>query len=87
MDVAAKTAVVSRGECVSDFLIGNFGDKRLLKTGALLFKKMMKKMTMSISKLSGNRAMQVAFGRFLSNEKTTSGEIELALANLDFSHF
>jgi len=81
VDVAIKTIIVSRDECVSDFRIGYFGDQRLLKTGALLFKKMMKKMTMSISKLSDNRAMQVAFGRFLSNGKTTSDEIELTLAN------
>lgn len=81
MDVINNAEIVSRGECVSDFIIGEFGDRRLLKTGALLFKKMMKKMTICIRQLSENRALEVAFGRFLSNKKTTESEIELSIAH------
>jgi hypothetical protein len=40
----------------------------------------MNKMTTSIKKLAGNRALQVAFSRFLSNSKTSIEEIQNSLA-------
>ena len=73
--------VITRNEDVSDFRIGYFGDERLLKTGALLFKRMASRMSICIKKLAGNRALQVAFNRFLSNENARMEEIEKSLAD------
>jgi hypothetical protein len=56
------------GEDVSEFGIGNFGDMRLAKTGALLFKRLFERLTICIKSLGGNRATEVAFSRFLNNE-------------------
>jgi len=68
--------IITRDEPISDYFIGRFKDQRLLKTGALLFKKICSKMTVCVKRLSDNRSMQVAFSRFLRNEKTTLIEIE-----------
>ena len=78
---ASNSSIITRDEDVSEFVIGKFKDHRLLKTGALLFKNIMLKMTTSIKKLSNNRAMQVAFCRFLSNQKTQLDEIEQNFAD------
>ena len=51
------------GEDVSAFSIGQFGDTRLAKTGALFFKRLIEKLTISIKSLGGNRATEVAFNR------------------------
>ena len=75
-----SSMVITRNEDVNSFIIGNFSDKRLLKTGALLFKRIATKMTTSIKKLAGNRALQVAFCRFLSNSNTSVEEIQDSLA-------
>jgi DDE family transposase len=56
------------GEDVSAFIIGKFGDTRLSKIGALLFKRLSEKLTICIKSLGGDRATEVAFNRFLSNE-------------------
>lgn len=56
------------GEDVSEFTIGKFGDTRLARTGALLFKRLLEKLTICIKSLGGDRATEVAFNRFLSNE-------------------
>jgi hypothetical protein len=56
------------GEDVSDFAIGIFGDTRLAKVGALFFKRLLEKLTVCIKSLGGDRATEVAFNRFLSNE-------------------
>ena len=76
MNNAIQGTLFSRNEEVSNFTIGQFGDARLLKTGALLFKKIIHKMSTRIRQLSSNRACQVAFNRFLLNEKCTVKEIE-----------
>lgn len=72
--------VITRGEDVSEYVVGEFKDKRLLKTGALLFKRICSKMTICIKQLANNRAMEVSFNRFLHNSKTSVDEIEHALA-------
>lgn len=59
------------GEDVSHYVIGTFGDTRLARVGALLFKRLSEKLTICIRTLGGNRATEVAFNRFLENEKTT----------------
>ncbi len=56
------------GEEVGGFQIGRFGDMRLAKTGALLFKRLFEKLTVCIKSLGGDRATEVAFSRFLGNE-------------------
>jgi len=61
-------ALFRSGEDVSAFEIGRFGDTRLAKTGALLYKRISEKLTTCIKSLGGNRATEVAFSRFLSNE-------------------
>jgi len=71
-----ENIVVTREENVSDYVIGLFQDTRLQKVGALLFKKICSKMTTCIKRLADNRAMQIAFSRFLQNDKTTITEME-----------
>lgn len=73
--------IITRGnEDVSNFLIGEFGDKRLRAIGALLFKRICNKLTTCIKDLAGNRALEVGFGRFLRNEKVSIIEIETDLS-------
>ena len=57
------------GEEVSEFFIGNFKDIRLNRLGALLFKRVCEKLSTCIKSLAGNRALEVAFGRFLGNPR------------------
>lgn len=61
-------ALVRSGEDVSAFGIGIFGDIRLAKIGALFFKRLSEKLTVSIKSLGGNRATEIAFHRFLEND-------------------
>jgi len=56
--------------------LGKFGDKRLEKVGNLLNSCILKKNSVSLRKIAENRAMEVRFGRFLSNEKVTVNEIK-----------
>ena len=56
------------GEDVSSFTVGKFGDTRLARVGALLFKRICEKLTICVKSLGGDRATEVAFGRFLSKE-------------------
>lgn len=63
------------GENVTSFAIGKFGDTRIMRVGALLFKRMSEKLTVCIKSLGGNRATEVAFNRFLDNEKVDTSQI------------
>ena len=56
------------GEDVSAFGIGKFGDTRLARVGGLLFKRLLERLTICIKSLGGDRATEIAFSRFLSNE-------------------
>lgn len=56
--------------------IGVFGDKRLEKSGSLLLSRILEQRTVSLRKLARNRATEVRFGRFLSNENVTVNEIK-----------
>lgn len=56
------------GENVSAFMIGDFNDLRLARIGGLFFKRLFEKLTVCIKSLSGDRATEVAFHRFLENE-------------------
>ena len=56
------------GEDLSSYAIGKFCDLRLAKVGALLFKRIYEKLTICVKSLGGDRATEVAFSRFLSNE-------------------
>ncbi len=62
------------------YYIGNFGDKRLLEKGVLLFKMMCEKLTMNIRKLATNRTTEVGMHRFLNNDNVTQEEIEASIA-------
>ncbi len=68
-------ALLRSGEDVSAFTIGGFGDTRLARTSALLFKRLFEKLTICIKSLGGDRATEVAFNRFLSNESVESNII------------
>ena len=68
------------GEKVGAFAIGHFGDLRLAKTGALLFKRLLERLTICIKSLGGNRATEVAFSCFLSNENVEPTLISEELA-------
>jgi hypothetical protein len=48
--------------------LGKFGDKRLEKVGNLLYDCILEKNCVSLRKIAKDRAMEVRFGRFLSNE-------------------
>ena len=61
-------ALLRSGEDVSAFAIGKFGDTRLARIGGLFFKRLHEKLTICIKSLGGDRATEVAFNRFLSNE-------------------
>ena len=56
--------------------LGKFGDRRLEKAGNLLYDSMLEKNGVSLRKISKDRAMEVRFGRFLSNEKVTVKELK-----------
>jgi len=75
-----EATMTTRGEDVSDYIIGCFQDIRLQKIGALLFKNICTKMTTCIKYLAGSRALQVGFSRFLYNKKTSVKEIERSFA-------
>ena len=74
--MSTSTIYMRNNEDVSNFLIGKFNDTRLAKIGGLLFKKMCTQLTLHIKRLAGTRALEVAFGRFLHNDKVTVNEIE-----------
>ena len=57
------------------FNIGQFGDLRLNRVGSRLFRSIFEKMTVCIKQLAGDRATEVAFGRFLGNPRVNSKEI------------
>jgi len=75
-----SAALLRAGEDVSTFGIGQFGDMRRAKIGALLFKRLIEKMTVCIKSLGGNRATEVAFNRFLANENVDPALISDELA-------
>jgi len=75
-----SSVLLRSGEDVSTFSIGQFGDTRLAKTGALFFKRLFEKLTISIKSLGGNRATEVAFNRFLSNEHVEPNLISIELS-------
>jgi hypothetical protein len=52
-------------ECA--FNIGQFGDLRLYRLGRRLFRSIFEKMAVCIKQLAGDRATEVAFGRFIGN--------------------
>lgn len=68
------------GENVSDYFIGNFNDTRLAKVGALLYKRICECLTTCIKSLGSNRALEVAFGRFLGNSSVNGNDISQTLA-------
>lgn len=63
-----SSLLLRSGEDVSAFAIGQFGDERLSRLGGLLFKRLCEKLTVCIKLLGGDRATEVAFSRFLSND-------------------
>ena len=68
------------GEDVSAFVIGDFSDLRLARIGALFFKRVFERLTVCIKSLSGDRATEVAFHRFLENKN-----VEPALISTELS--
>lgn len=59
----------------NDSCIGEFGDKRLCKTGSLLYCRMVERGTVCLRQLSDDRATQRRFHRLLEHHNVTSGEI------------
>ena len=75
------SAVLNRSnEDASDYFIGDFNDTRLTRVGALLFKRICSHLTTCIKSLGNNRALEVAFGRFLGNSRVNINDISQALA-------
>ena len=75
-----STALFRSGEYVTDYFIGDFKDARLAKVGALLFKRVCEQLSTCIKSLGGNRALEVAFGRFLGNSRVNVPAISQSLA-------
>lgn len=75
-----STALFRSGENVSEYFIGHFKDARLATVGALLFKRVCEQLTTCIKSLGGNRALEVAFGRFLGNSRVNVATISQSLA-------
>lgn len=76
-----SSALLRSGEDVSSFVIGQFGDQRLAKIGALLFKRLQEKLTVCVKSLGGDRATEVAFSRFLGNENVEPTAISDEFSN------
>lgn len=57
------------------YCIGEFGDKRLCKTGRLLFSRMIERGTVCLRRLADNRATQKRFGRLLEHPNVSPEEI------------
>lgn len=75
-----SVTLLRSGEDVSAFGIGNFGDLRLARVGALLFKRLTEKLTICIKVLGGDRATEVAFNRFLDNDDVMPESVSDGLA-------
>ena len=76
-----SSVLLRSGEDVSSYAIGQFGDQRLAKTGALFFKRLQEKLTVCVKSLGGDRATEVAFSRFLGNENVEPTAISDELSN------
>lgn len=57
------------------YCVGEFGDARLNRGGALLFARMHQLKTVMLRRLGGNRATEVKFGRWLRNKKVELQEL------------
>lgn len=68
------------GEELGDFFIGHFSDTRLSRVGALFFKRINELLTVCIKSLAPDRAAEVAFHRFLNNDKVTTQEMSEELS-------
>ncbi len=55
--------------------LGKFGDKRLERVGNLLYGCLLENKSVNLRKIAKNRAMEVRFGRFLSNRQVTVQEL------------
>src|SRR6266852_5190976 len=60
---------------MADMEIGYFGDERLKKGGELIMQRIAERQEVCLRKLGDNRAEQVKFRRFLSNEAVTVEEM------------
>jgi hypothetical protein len=58
-----------------EFYVGKFGDRRLARTGAQLYSRMVEQESVCLRRLGRDRAGEMRFGRWLSNPKVTPQEI------------
>jgi hypothetical protein len=58
-----------------EFYVGKFGDRRLARTGAQLYSRMVEQESVCLRRLGRDRAGEMRFGRWLSNPKVTRQEI------------
>jgi len=65
----------SAGVVDEQLCVGAFGDKRLCKTGVLLYSRMLERSTVCLRRLSDDRATQRRFHRFLEHHNVTPQEI------------
>lgn len=69
--MAVRALMTTDGIDVTEFDIGNFGNKQTDAVGASLFQLICTKVTCCIRRLTGTRAKEVQAHRFLENEKVT----------------
>jgi hypothetical protein len=69
--MAARALITTDGVDVTEFDIGNFGNKQTDIVGASLFQLICEKVTCCIRRLTGTRAKEVQAHRFLENETVT----------------
>jgi hypothetical protein len=60
---------------VNRYSVGDFGDKRLKKTGEKLHERLIESQSVCLRRLGNGRAGEVQFGRFLSNKKVNVLEL------------
>lgn len=68
--------LMSSATSINDLSLGCFGDARLARIGVEFFQGIVSVGSCVIRKLSGSRAQQVSFNRFIWNERVTTDEIK-----------
>jgi hypothetical protein len=65
----------SQNASLPDYYVGNFGDLRLRKSGALFLGRMVEQGSICLRRIAKNRAEEMRFGRWLNNPRVTREEI------------
>jgi hypothetical protein len=67
--------MLAEGIVDPEFYVGAFGDRRLMRTGAALFSRIVQHQCVCLRRLGGDRAGEVRFGRWLRHPQVSRQEI------------